>query len=170
MFDKSQNLYDAIYAWKDYPREAALLRGWIERAGIEDGASLLDVACGTGGHIPFLRYNYDVEGLDLDEGLLAIAREKNPGVVFHTGDMTDFDLGREFDVVTCLFSAVAYAQTTERLGKAIGAMARHLKPGGVLIFDPFVAPDAWKGYASSTARTSRLSAWFIPSVRTISWQ
>ena len=83
------------------------------------------------------------EGLDLDPQMLAIAREHNPGIAFHQGDMVDFNLERQFDVITCLFSSIAYAGVAPKLEQAIATMARHLRPGGVLFVGPFFAPDAW---------------------------
>ena len=74
---------------------------------------LLDVACGTGLHLSYLTYRFQVEGLDRDEQLLAIARQRNPEVPLHHADMVDFALGRTFDVVTCLFSAIGYVKTLE---------------------------------------------------------
>jgi SAM-dependent methyltransferase len=77
--------------------------------------------------------------------MLAIARRRlGPDVPLHAGDMLGFDLGRQFDVVTCLFSSIAYARTAERLGAAIGTMARHLAPGGIVIVEPFFGPDEWE--------------------------
>ena len=57
--------------------------------------------------------------------------------------MTDFALGRRFDVVTCLFSSIGYVETVERLGGAIATMAAHLKPEGVLVVEPWLSPEAW---------------------------
>ena len=82
-------------------------------------------------------------GLDLDEALLAVARERLPHVTFHYGDMTSFDLGRRFDAVTCLFSSIGYTLTEAKLHEAIATMARHLKPGGVLIVEPWLGPSDW---------------------------
>jgi SAM-dependent methyltransferase len=93
---------------------------------------LLDVACGTGRHLEYLRERYDVEGLDISLELLAIARQRLPGIRLHHGDMTAFDLGKTFDLVTCLFSAIGYVKTLENLRRAVGCMARHLKAGGLL--------------------------------------
>jgi SAM-dependent methyltransferase len=57
--------------------------------------------------------------------------------------MVEFSLGRTFDVVTCLFSSIAYARTAPRLRRAIATMARHVCPGGVLLIAPFFTPEAW---------------------------
>jgi SAM-dependent methyltransferase len=142
MFTRSAAFYDAIYSFKDYAAEAELVHAAIQSRS-PGAASLLDVACGTGKHLEHLRGHYRAEGLDLDERLLAIARERCPQLAFHQGDMVDFDLGRTFDAVTCLFSAIGYATTTEALRSAIAAMARHLEPGGVLVVEPWLAPDVW---------------------------
>ncbi|MGO9602978.1 MAG: class I SAM-dependent DNA methyltransferase [Candidatus Binataceae bacterium] len=141
MYTKSAAFYDAIYSFKNYPAEAAQLHSIIRKYQRSPGKRLLDVACGTGQHIQALRaHQYEPEGVDLDENLLAIARERNQGVRFHCADMVDFDLGATFDVVTCLFSAIGYVKTVEAMRRAIQNMARHVAPGGVLIVEPWFPP------------------------------
>lgn len=142
MFDKTAEFYDAIYSFKDYPEESKRVHEIIQ-ARRPGASTLLDVACGTGKHIESLEAHYRCEGLDLDEGLLAVARRRNPEVPVHVGDMAEFDLDKTFDAVTCLFSAIGYALTDERLDSAIATMARHLEPGGVLVVEPWLSPDRW---------------------------
>jgi SAM-dependent methyltransferase len=142
-FTKSQRFYDAIYAGKDYAEEARRLKRFIAAQKRSVGHALLDVACGTGGHAPYLRDDFAYEGLNLDPHMLALARQRFPDLPFHHGDMVDFALGRQFDSVTCLFSSIAYTRTVPRLRQAIATMTRHLAPGGVLIVSPFFAPGAW---------------------------
>ena len=105
------------------------------------------MACGTGAHIPYLRDHYQIEGLDLDEGMLNVARERHPEVPFHVGDMRTFDLGKTYDVITCLFSAIAYAVTLDDLRQTAQTFARHLKPGGVVLAEGFINPDLYQGRA-----------------------
>ena len=142
MFSETAELYDLFYDWKDYAGEAAkiheLAEGRAPRA-----RTLLDVACGTGRHLEHLRAWYEVQGVDLDEGLLEVARQRLPDVPFGLADMRDFDLGRRFDVVTCLFSSIGYVQTPEALRSAIAAMGRHVEPGGVLIVEPWLTPETF---------------------------
>jgi ubiquinone/menaquinone biosynthesis C-methylase UbiE len=64
------------------PRRTLFTR--VVTDGCAAAGSLLDVACGTGKHLEQLMRWYQVEGLDLDDGLLAIARERLPGVPLHT--------------------------------------------------------------------------------------
>ena len=143
MFSRSQRFYDAIYSGKDYAQEAAHVKRLIGQHKRSDGSTLLDVACGTGNHVPYLRDDFAYEGLDLDPEMLALARQRFPDVVFHQGDMVDFALGRQFDVVTCLFSSIGYTRTMARLCQAIATMAAHLRPGGVLLVGAFLTPQEW---------------------------
>ena len=121
MFDKSAELYDLFYDWKDYRAEAEKVRELV--AARNPGArTLLDVACGTGSHLVHLRDWYAIEGLDLDPGLRTVAARRLPEVQLHEADMRDFELGRTFDVVTCLFSSIGYVATTDGLSRAVEAM------------------------------------------------
>lgn len=146
MFEKSVDIYDAIYAaqGKDYAAEARQLHAWIQEYKQSDGNDLLDVACGTGRHDEYLREWYHVEGLDLNAEMLAIARERCPDLTYHHADMVDFDLDQHFDVVVCLFSSIGYAKTVARMRRAVRTMADHLCPGGMLVVEPWLTPDVYE--------------------------
>lgn len=153
MFSKSAQYYDEIYASidKDYAAEAEKAHRIIQEYKQSGGSSLLDVACGTGFHASLLREYYLVEGMDLDPKMLAVAKKKHPKIHFHQGDMTDFNLKRQFDVIVCLFSSIGYARTKSRLQRTIRNMSRHLRPGGVLLVEPWFTPEQWHpGRASMT--------------------
>jgi len=155
MFSKSAIFYNAIYAaiGKDHMAEAQKVHQIIQRYKRISGNSLLEVACGTGLHASGLSNDYQVQGLDLDQEMLAVASQNYPEIPFHHADMVDFDLGTQFDVITCLFSSIGYVKTKARLESAIQNMTRHLMPGGVLIVEPWFTPNQWK--------TGRISALFV---------
>jgi len=144
MFSKTPRYYDKIYASKDYQGEAQRLIALIRENLCSEGNHLLDVACGTGHHIEYLKEHFAVEGLDISEELLEVARQRNPGVLFHQADMIHFELGKRFDVVTCLFSSIGYVRTIENLRRAVNCMAQHVMPGGVVIIEPWFTPDTWR--------------------------
>jgi dTDP-3-amino-3,4,6-trideoxy-alpha-D-glucopyranose N,N-dimethyltransferase len=144
MFTQTARYYDKIYAFKDYRTEVESLVSLLGDRLPKERPTLLDVACGTGHHVEVLKEVFDVEGLDLDPVLLDMARQRCPGIPFHHGDMTDFWLGRTFDVVTCLFSSIGYVKTLDNLARAVTCMARHLRPGGLLAIEPWFAPADWR--------------------------
>jgi dTDP-3-amino-3,4,6-trideoxy-alpha-D-glucopyranose N,N-dimethyltransferase len=143
MFSKTAHYYDKIYSFKDYRAEVQHLIAIIGENLGSGGNRLLDVACGTGRHIEYLKEHFDVEGLDISKELLLVARQQNPDILFHHADMVDFDLGRTFDVVTSLFSSIGYVKTLDNLTRAVTCMARHLKPGGILVIEPWFTPGTW---------------------------
>jgi SAM-dependent methyltransferase len=149
VFTKSARFYDAIYSFKDYAVEATRVRDLI-RSRFPDARTLLDVACGTGLHLQYLRTDFECEGLDLDPELLAIARDRNEGLILHEADMVTFDLGKKFDAVTCLFSSIGYVGSVDRLNLALQTMAKHLSANGVLVVEPWLLPEAWEdGYVGA---------------------
>ena len=146
MFSKSANFYDEIYAAieKDYAAEAEKAHQIIKKHKRSPGKRLLDVACGTGLHANKFNRRYQVEGLDLDPAMVSVARRNYPTIQFHCGDMADFNLHRQFDVIVCLFSSIGYVKTKARLFQSIQSMNRHLAPGGVLLVEPWFTPKQWK--------------------------
>ena len=156
MFRDSARLYDLLYEamGKDYESEARVLDDLIQAAR-PGASSLLDVACGTGAHLEYLRSRYEVVGLDIEPAMLAQARTRLPGVELVEADMRDFSLRRSFDAVVCLFSSIGYMASPEELDTAIGTMAAHLVPGGVLVVDGWVRPEAWRDPGSQHALAAR---------------
>jgi SAM-dependent methyltransferase len=112
---QSAGFYDLLNRQKDYAAEVAYLAARIEQHKQAPGNRLLDVACGTGQHIYFLQTSMKCEGLDIDSEFLDICTVKLPGMKFHLGDMTNFQLPDKFDVVTCLFSSIGYVKTFDLL-------------------------------------------------------
>ena len=113
-YSKLAKIYDALYSFKNYEAEAKRLHEIISEKKTSPGNALLDVACGTGTHLSFLKKYYAVEGTDLTPEMLEVARARNPEITFHQGEMRSFDLGRRFDVVTCLFSSIGYMKIAAR--------------------------------------------------------
>jgi len=143
MFSKSAKFYNALYdsMGKDYVAEAQKVHQIIQQHKLAFGKTLLEVACGTGLHASVFREHYQVEGLDLDAEMLAVAKQDYPDIPFHQADMVDFGLGKQFDAITCLFSSIGYVKSTARLNQAIRTMTDHLLPGGVLVVEPWFTPD-----------------------------
>ncbi|HYP18996.1 MAG TPA: class I SAM-dependent methyltransferase [Chloroflexia bacterium] len=144
MYQRNARYYDALYSWKDYSAESTKLVELVQAQAQRPAGTLLDVACGTGAHLVYLRDYFHIEGVDFEPEMLSIARDRLPGVALTQGDMVDFDLGRSFDVVTCLFGSIGYVKTLERLNQALANMARHVSPGGLLVIEPWFMPERFQ--------------------------
>jgi SAM-dependent methyltransferase len=162
----SAQVYDAVYAKDhDYAGGAATVVELVRQEGNgrdPKSMSLLDVGCGTGRHLEQLIGEFaSVAGVDLSPVQLAAATDRlGPDVPLHHGDMLALGsilgagLGaREvatFDVMICLHSSIAYLSSTKELTTAIGEMARLLSPGGTLIIEPWLRPDAYRSFGVVT--------------------
>lgn len=144
MYTSSAPYYDKLYSFKDYKAEAkALVAAVRNLVPNKSSIKLLDVGCGTAEHHRFLPDSFQVEGFDIAPDFVAIAAEKNPNGEYFVADMHDFATGRGYDVITCMFSSIAYMQTLDRVEYALNTMANHLAPGGVLIVEPWFTPDGY---------------------------
>jgi SAM-dependent methyltransferase len=136
-------LYDAIYHWKDYRAEAARLRSILHEGGVADGADVVEAACGTGTHLSLLSEHFRVGGFDLHEEMLAVARGKAPTATLWQADMTRFRVERPQDALLCLFSSIGYLRDRPALSAAAACFAEALRPGGLLVVEPWFTPDRW---------------------------
>jgi ubiquinone/menaquinone biosynthesis C-methylase UbiE len=136
--------YDQIYHWKDYRKEVSKVRALVRKYKHSQGTDLLDVACGTGKHLSFLRRDFRCVGVDSSAAMLAVARRNVSGVRFVQADMRELDLGKKFDVILCLFSAIGHIRTKNEVRRTLLNFASHLKKGGVLIVEPWIQASQWK--------------------------
>ena len=103
---------------------------------VPDARSWLDLCCGTGSLLELVcEAGYAAAGVDLSRHQLAHARRNAPGARLVRADVRTFDLGRRFDVVTCLFDSFNYLTTKRGLERAFRRARRHLAPGGLFAFD-----------------------------------
>lgn len=122
--------------WNYYPEIFAqrLLR-WLEREGIRVSSSL-DMACGTGVLCRILGENgIRSAGVDLSEGMIAIARQTSPGIPFTVGDMTAYRPAEKYDLVTCTGDALNHLPELSQVEQVFGNVFACLEPGGHVVFD-----------------------------------
>lgn len=145
VFEKYAQYYDLLYQDKDYISEAKYVDTLIKKYNKNTTTTtLLDLGCGTGKHAELLtEYGYIVHGVDMSEQMLqkAIARaQNNSNLQFTLSNIQEFNFIRTYDVVTALFHVMSY-QTTDRLLKeALNNIYKHIKKGGLFIFDCWYGP------------------------------
>ena len=140
-YETAARFYDALYhGGKDYAAEAEFIAATI-RAHNPDAVSLLDVGCGTAAHgLCLVEAGFTVDGIDLEPAFVDQARAKIPAGEFFVADMRSFELPKRYDGIVSLFSAIGYVRDEAGLVATLERMAAHLKPGGVLVIDPWFEP------------------------------
>ncbi len=146
MYGDAARFYDVIHnaRGRDAAAEANLVIAEGRRLA-PSAATLLDVGCGTGAHLPRFSQEFDVVGVDLSPQMLAIASEHKSDVPLLEGDFRSFELDRTFDMASSLFSGIGYMVERSDLQTAVANIARHLNPGGVVLIEGWVEPDYWIG-------------------------
>jgi arsenite methyltransferase len=114
------------------PGGLKLTRRGLAFCGLPEGARVLDVGCGKGETVRFLREAYRLEavGLDHSDRMLAAAREETPGLSLVRGEAACLpfrDRSLSAVVCECVLSLVADPAAAWR------EWARVLAPGGFLI-------------------------------------
>ncbi|MGZ4853384.1 MAG: class I SAM-dependent DNA methyltransferase [Halobacteriota archaeon] len=145
VFDRYAQYYDLFYRDKNYTDEVDYVDALIKKYAVGKTATILDLGCGTGGHAVLLaKKGYDVTGVDRSDAMLAIAREKKRqegvSVELQKGDICTIDLGKRFEVAIAMFTVMGYQTTNAALESALCNAAKHLNPGGLLIFDAWFGP------------------------------
>lgn len=113
------------------------------------GGEVLDLGCGSGRPVAawLIGRGFRVTGVDASPRLIARCREAFPEQDWRVADMRGLDLGRRFDGVLVWFSAF-HLPAEDQMGMAT-VYARHLRPGGVLMFiggpERGVAMGEWMG-------------------------
>jgi ubiquinone/menaquinone biosynthesis C-methylase UbiE len=120
----------------------------VDAARIRPGQSVLDVACGTGvvarTVADRLAGNATIIGLDLNEGMLAVAERLRPDLDWQVGDVACLPFpDRTFDATLCQMALMFFP---DRLG-ALQEMARVTRPGGVVALVVPASLDAQPAYA-----------------------
>ncbi|MDF3290305.1 class I SAM-dependent methyltransferase [Streptomyces silvisoli] len=103
------------------------------------GRDVLELAAGTGRlSVPMAVRGLDVVALDISPSMLARARAKvttPQRARFLTGDMRDFDLDRQFDLVLLACSSVCHLLSDDDAKRCFDSVRRHLQAGGTFALD-----------------------------------
>lgn len=98
--------------------------------------TLLELGCGTGTFLKyFSEHGFRVEGIDISKEMLAVARQKLPGVRLTQQNMTSFSLPYKFDVIICLFDSINHLVKFTDWEAVFAKVRLHLSKGGLFIFD-----------------------------------
>ncbi len=136
--EDAAKIYEDVYL-------SALFKEWcplvVEAANIRKGHRVIDVACGTGALVITVSGHIGAEGtivgIDINEGMLNIARSKSPSVEWLKAPAEALPF--EDDIFDCAVSqfGLTYFENQEN---AIREMIRVLRPGGslaVVVWDEF---------------------------------
>lgn len=148
VFGRYSGYYDLLYRDKNYIAEAEYVVHSL-RLAIPDVRTVLEFGSGTGRHGRLLaKHGLDVFGIERSGTMVSSATHQvfgNPtreGGKFdcQQGDIRTVKLDRTFDAVIALFHVMSYQTTNADLLLTFANAARHLRDGGVFLFDVWHGP------------------------------
>jgi SAM-dependent methyltransferase len=148
----------------DFPLDVPFYLNMLPSAG----AAVLELGCGTGRVTAAIAPHCGfIHGMDLSPAMAEICRSRLAGLnlppgktAVSIGDISDFDLERNFDLIIAPFRVLQNLESTVEVNGLLECVCRHLKPGGTCIlnvFNPFCSPDKLQ------------DLWLIPG-ETLNWE
>ena len=122
--------YDLFYSNKSYERETDFLKELIGNR-----KTVLDVGCGTGVHMHLLEDSgYIVDGLDLNSGMLDIAKTRVKGNLIEA-NLLDFNINKKYDSIISMFAVFNHLNDYNEFEEGIMHCYEYLNEDGILIID-----------------------------------
>jgi SAM-dependent methyltransferase len=141
------NAYDTVYNDKDYVREIGIIDCLLQAHKDGPIRTILDLGCGTGNHaLPLAQQGYEVVGIDRSAEMLACARDKavsrwlKGDANFYQDDIRRVQLAQSFDACLMMFAVLGYQRENRDVLAALRTARRHLRSGGLFIFDTWYGP------------------------------
>lgn len=158
---------DVIRLYNDHGADFDSLRGrslaekpWLDRFAslLPEGASILDIGCGSGEPIAgyFIGNGYDVTGIDASLPLIELCRARFPEKLWAVADMRKLALGRRFDGLIAWHSFFHLKAEDQRRMFAI--FRQHANDGAALMF----TAGPGQGEAIGTFQESRFITQALP--------
>ena len=139
-FDDVAHKYDEIPFFKMSARHVVDI---MKKYKSEGTLEVLDVACGTGNVVlecAICMPSANFDAVDISEGMLAKAtqnaKEHNlSNIDFHLQDITQMDLDKKYDVITCAYALFFLPDAH----KVLASLVDLLKADGIVVFTSFTA-------------------------------
>ncbi len=135
-------LYDELMRDAPYEEWVRFVNEKCDKYNMTGGPrpSLLDLACGTGEvSIRLAKEGFQVTGVDLSEDMLSVAqtKAKKEGlrVPFYQQNMAELEGLGEFDIISIFCDSLNYLQFENEVTDTFAKVFRHLKNGGIFLFD-----------------------------------
>ena len=135
--DEVAKSYDQIAdQWNSdsFPRGNGIEQHERAIAFVKERNSALDIGCGSSGRIIDLLagHGFNVQGLDISERMIELARKRHPGTVFHHADISRWNFPQQYDLISAWDSIWHLPLSDQEM--VLTRILQALTPGGVFIF------------------------------------
>lgn len=131
--------YEVMAKYYDFLQQELDYNIWInffEKYKKANVKNILEIGCGTGKFAQMLdldEVNY--YGFDLSPAMIDVAKSKQIKGEFFVDDARNFEFEHKVDIILCFMDTINYLTSENDLKKTFKQMAKHLNPGGLVLFD-----------------------------------
>jgi SAM-dependent methyltransferase len=125
--------YELACSFRDVRADVDALQNWAGEV-----ATVLELAAGPAEHArEFAGRGVPATALDISEAMCAYARRRSHGLPLEVvrGDMTDFRLGRRFDLIITMLDSTAHLMTLDAFVAYLACTREHLTPDGLAVIE-----------------------------------
>lgn len=129
--------YHILYKNRDHNEAERFINNLAQNLKLEQGSSILDLACGKGRHARMLNeLGFNVLGVDLSPNSISSAsKEKKANLEFAVHDMREVIENKSFDAIFNLFTSFGYFDSEKENLKMLNSIHTMLNDNGVLVID-----------------------------------
>jgi SAM-dependent methyltransferase len=132
-------------------------------------ASVLELGCGTGRVLlPLAAMCGFIHGIDRSQAMLTHCLQKLQAAAIpptkarvELGDITQFALGRAFDLIIAPYRVFQLLETEAQVEGLFRCVRAHLAPGGTCILNVFHPQGGFEGIQQAWARETERSRWEV---------
>lgn len=167
IYQRFAEVYDAMGADRHSHQMVEYTFRIARKFGL-DITTVLDLCCGTGSALRlYSEIGWRATGVDASPAMLACARQKlkKYKVTLHQQTLPRFSIPiprNGFDLVTSFYDSLNYLLTAGDLKAAFRSTFRHLRPGGLFVFDMNTAEALkiiWDGHIYADTRDDLAWIW-----------
>jgi glycine/sarcosine N-methyltransferase len=126
MYHHLADHYDTLFPIDQHIKP--FLKGFVHSQG-----KALDLGCGTGRMTQIIHdFGMEVIGIDLDEKMIEVARQRHPDVMFKVQNMMDAFIDKNYDLITCFGNTLPHLDENS-LDHFFELLSKHLSKQGVMI-------------------------------------
>ena len=135
--DQIAKSYDQIAEkWNndDFPRSNGIDQHERAIAFIKERGDALDIGCGSSGRIIdlMIKHGFSVEGLDVSERMVELARERHPNIAIHHADISRWEFPKQYDLISA-WDSIWHLPLSDQ-ERVLTRILQGLKSGGIFIF------------------------------------
>ncbi len=154
------------FGWNYFPEAfGRQLIEWMAIKGVQ-AKNCIDLGCGTGVLCETLAdAGICASGMDLSEGMIAVARERRPEIRYEVANMITYRPDERFDLVTCTGDALNHIIDLRDIDTIFANIFAYTNPGGYFIFDILNEKEVAPGEPIDLDFSETIRAQFLMSLR-----